>query len=187
MKFAHLCRPKSGESLCGDAVGIFGTEANRLFAVLDGLGHGPEANEACQKALEFIGPAWEEDLETIIWGSHEHVRDTRGLALFLCRFSDGEKKLLECAGIGNVEFKAFGDSTIAPFPRDGVVGHRVRKVSSFHYGYGEGGTFAVFTDGIHASFNLANVAHLEPPQAAQDILEKYGKDYDDATILLVRT
>jgi phosphoserine phosphatase RsbX len=187
MEFAHVSRPKRGEAHCGDAVGVFGSNGTRLFAVTDGLGHGPEAQHASEKALSVISGLWQSDMESIIWSCHERLRDTRGLALFLCRYTEGAEGLLECAGVGNVECKVFGREGIAPFPRDGIVGHRLRKVTPFQYPCDPGLTVAVYTDGIHGSFNLSEFGGLEPGTAVEAILGRFGKDYDDATVLVVRT
>jgi hypothetical protein len=157
-----------------------------LFAVLDGLGHGPEAHHAVQEALGYIARAWEKGLEEIMWGCHERVRDTRGLALFLARFTGTPVREFECAGVGNVECKTAGGSRISPFSRDGIVGRVMRKVTSARYAYQEGDTFAIFTDGLHASFDLERFASLDALGAAHGLMDGFGKDYDDATVLIVK-
>lgn len=186
MEYAYFCRPKRGEAHCGDAVGVFGDGDTRLFAVADGLGHGPEAEAASKAALDYLSGRWEKGLEEMILGCHEHVRGTRGLALFLARLQNGGRRLFECAGIGNVECKVLGAPEIAPFCREGIVGHNVRKVTAFSYAYPAGCTFAVYSDGVHGGFDLAQVAKMDTGAAARALLERWGKDYDDATLLLVR-
>jgi hypothetical protein len=186
MEFAYLCRPKLGEERCGDAVGVFGEGDRRLFAVTDGLGHGPEAESVSQKALACVGEHWSEDLEEILRRCHQHLQGTRGLALFLARFTNGASRLFECAGVGNVECKVAGAPNVAPFCREGIVGHNMRKVSAFRYDLPRGCSFAIYSDGIHGGFDLEKYTKLDAGAAARAILERWGKDYDDATILLVR-
>lgn len=187
MRYAFRSRPKRGEHLCGDAVGVFGDGTRRLFAVSDGLGHGPEAHHASSLAMEYLGGHWEEPLDELVWGCHAHVRGTRGLALFLARLSEAPGRAGECAGIGNVECRTVSESRIAPFCRDGIVGHAVRKVTSFQFEHAPGDTFAIFSDGIQSRFDLSAVAGMEPEAAAESVLQRWGRDYDDATILVVRT
>lgn len=185
MRFAYRSRPKPGEHLCGDAVGIFGSRERRLFAVSDGLGHGTEAYLASASAMDYLSAHCEEGLETLLWGCHEHVRGTRGLALFLARFTLAGAPRFEYSGVGNVECRTVSAGQISPFCRDGIVGHTLRKVSAHSYECSPGDTFAVFTDGIHSRFDLQEALACDMEQAAETILARWGKDYDDATVLLV--
>jgi hypothetical protein len=187
VQYAFRTRPKRGENVCGDAVGVFGNDARRLFAVSDGLGHGPEAHHASTLAMAYLESHWEEDLDQMVWGCHAHVRSTRGLALFLARLTDGPKRSGECTGIGNVECRTVSESKIAPFCRDGIVGHAVRKVTSFQFEHAPGDTFAIFSDGIQSRFDLSAVAGLEPDAAVEEVIQHWSRDYDDATILVIRT
>lgn len=186
MRYAFRTRPKKGEQCCGDAVGIFGSEGRRLFAVSDGLGHGPEAHHASAKALACLAQHWDEDLESVMWECHANLKDTRGIALFLARLTENGTRHLECTGVGNVEFRSTSASRMTPFCRDGIVGRNMRKVSVFHYEPAPGDTFAIFSDGIHTRFDIEAAAAKEPDHAAEGILTGWGKDYDDATILVVK-
>lgn len=186
MEFAFLSRPRKDEQVCGDGVGVFGREGDRLFAVADGLGHGPEAQDATQKALGYLGERWEAGLESLLLGCNEAVRNTRGLALFVCRVTEGSEHVLECSGVGNVDLKSAGPTRITPFPRDGVVGRGAFKTSVFRFDCVPGDLVAIYTDGISSKFDLAALKHLPAPRIAQSILEGHGRESDDATVLVVR-
>jgi len=184
---AFRLRPIRGETLCGDGAAVFGEEGRRLFAVADGLGHGPEAHEASKAALDYIEEHRDKDLESLIWGCHEAVRKTRGLALFLVRITARTPSIIECGGIGNVECRTSGLGDFAPFPRDGVLGRNVRKVSIFTSPGAPGGIMALYSDGIRSRFDLPKYADCDPDVACEEILSEYGKHYDDASIMIIRT
>ena len=186
MEFSYLSRPMAGESCCGDGVGVFESGGGTLFAVLDGLGHGPEAFHAVATAIDYIGSNTDKGMEELVWGCHEQARRTRGLALFLCRIWNGARSTMECAGVGNIEFKSVGPSRINPFSIDGIVGHRVRKVTVCEYPFQIGDIFAIFTDGLHSKFDLGKFSGMGTSEAAQNLLNGWGKDYDDATVLVIR-
>ncbi len=187
MEFAFLSRPKDGETVCGDGAGVYESESGTLLAVADGLGHGPEAHKATRMALEFIEKNRDLDLEPLLWGCHEHTRGTRGLALFLCRIVQRDSICgLHCAGIGNVECATHGMGSFSPFPRDGIVGRNVRKITVFEGDCGPGSLMAIYSDGIHARLDLEESRDGTVQEACQRVLRNHGKSYDDATVMIVR-
>jgi len=186
MIYSFCSRPKIGETENGDAVGIFGNETNRLFAVIDALGHGPEASEVSKRILSMISDMWEKSLEHIMFTCHKKLAGSRGAALFLARFHGAQSGILECTGVGNIECKTISNNT-TPFSFNGIVGLHARKIHVFRIHYEENETYVFFTDGIHSRIDLKAFSALDVNSAAREILTRHGKDYDDATVLFIRT
>lgn len=185
MKFGVVCRPMPGKEANGDAYLIKEWEQNTLMAVVDGIGHGEEASVASRKAVEYIEKNATEDIEEIIRGCHHHLKGTRGAALGIVKI-DKERSLLSYTGAGNIEVRVISDSNIRPFSMNGMVGVILRKTKKFEYPYTPRSIIMLHSDGVHTHFDLSDypLLHENPQYVAEQIIEKCGKKYDDATVLI---
>jgi negative regulator of sigma-B (phosphoserine phosphatase) len=179
---AHVSIPKLGEYVNGDAVLVRTDEANLLlFAVIDGLGHGPAAAEASQAAIACLSNVkLNEPLLVHMQTVHAHLRGTRGAAGTICILR-GEG--LEACAVGNVQLSA----TSADVPlvlSAGVLGLRVAKFRVCEARLEPGARIALFSDGISSKFRLADSRRLAPKQACDLTIERYRKKEDDSTILI---
>ena len=171
--------------LCGDAYLFLERDAETLIAVIDGLGHGAEAHEASQKALEYVKDHAGEGLEEIIRGCHGHIRRTRGVSLALVRV-DRKNNSFSCCGVGNVETRILSKQTRHPISTAGIVGYNLRKIRTYEYPYEPPGVVLLYSDGVSTRFDPSEYPHLrrDPQRAAEQIIEEWGKETDDATILI---
>ncbi|MBI5549241.1 MAG: SpoIIE family protein phosphatase [Deltaproteobacteria bacterium] len=154
-----------------------------LLAVIDGTGHGPEAAEAARQACQVIGAHAQLRPAALLERCHRELRTTRGAAMGLLRI-DSEMKG-QFAGVGNVAVVTRSTSPITVLSHAGIVGHRMRKVHEFEFRCGPGDLICLYSDGVRSSLRLDEVLGLPLPQAAERILDTYGKSSDDATVLLV--
>jgi serine phosphatase RsbU (regulator of sigma subunit) len=176
-----------GQSINGDAYFVGEYDGKVILAVLDGVGHGEEANRAARRAIAFLTNCRQPGLETLIQGCHRELRGTRGVVISLALVNKGNSTLSH-AGIGNIESLIITENnrTVHLISMNGVIGHNLRKVKEFQYPYHPGDTMVMFSDGISSRFDMAEFLPLvDLPAVAQRILEKYGKD-DDATVLLAK-
>src|SRR5688500_5750637 len=85
---AHESRPKRGESANGDVVVVERHPSGILVAIVDALGHGPQAEAVSKLATEYfasIAPGFAAcDAESLMGGLHAAMRGTRGAAATLC-------------------------------------------------------------------------------------------------------
>lgn len=185
MKLGVVSRPTKNRELCGDAYLFMEQDAETLIAVIDGLGHGAEAHEASQKALEYVKEHAGEDLEEIIRGCHGHIRRTRGVSLALVRV-DRKNNSFSCCGVGNVETRILNKQTRHPISTAGIVGFNLRKIRTYEYPYKPPGVVLLYSDGVSTLFDPSEYPHLrrDPQRAAEQIIEEWGKETDDATILI---
>ena len=185
MRVGVACRPVKNRELSGDAYLFLEREAQTLLAVIDGLGHGAEANKASQKAREYVKDHADEDLEEIVRGCDRHIRQTRGVSIGLVRI-DRKTNRFSCCGVGNIETRILSKRSRHPLSMAGIVGYNLRKIRKFEYPYEPAGVVLLYSDGISSRFDPSKYPQLrrDPQRAAEQIIEEWGKETDDATILI---
>ncbi|HEY0823334.1 MAG TPA: ATP-binding protein, partial [Ramlibacter sp.] len=78
-----------GERVCGDGWG-FVLDGNRTaMMVADGLGHGPDAAEAAEVALQAFGEEPMADPRQLLQRTHQALRRTRGAAVMVLQADAG--------------------------------------------------------------------------------------------------
>jgi len=157
-----------------------------LVAVVDGLGHGPEAASAARTAIGVLEAGRERELGARFLRCHERLRDTRGVVLSLGLFATGS---LTWLGVGNVDGvllrSGFGAAEQL-LVRGGVVGRRLPSLALSRLTVSRGDTLILATDGIDQRFaDDPGIAFASPP-TAERILADHGKATDDALVLVVR-
>jgi len=156
-----------------------------LIAVMDGLGHGEEASAASEKAKEYVAENFANDVEQIILSLHVHLHKTRGVAAGLVRIDRVGQQLSFC-GVGNIEVRTVSEPPIHPASMEGIVGANLRKAKKFEYRYDSLRAVVLHSDGVSGRFDLSDYPSVyeEPQRVAERIMTEWGKEYDDATIVI---
>ena len=142
---------QAGVSANGDAVYVRHDNGNLLFAVIDGLGHGPVAAEASQAAVVKLEAAsLERPVLATMHELHQGLRHTRGAAATLCVIRGKE---LEACAVGNVQLSCV-PSSVPLVLSPGVLGHHVPKFRVCNCHLKPGTRLALATDGISSRFRL---------------------------------
>lgn len=188
-RFGIWSRPRPREEVNGDAYFIKRHDTQTLFAVVDGLGHGPGAHAASRAALDSLS-AWEgEPLDEVFFAAHDALRPTRGAVMGAC-IVEPERGLLFYAGVGNVETRIYGAPEPAhPVSNNGTLGLRLSAVRVWQYRWAEGTTVVLATDGLSARWDINSYPGLlgKSPQLMAGILARdFARDSDDATVLVAR-
>jgi len=188
-RYGVWSRPHPGEDRNGDAYFFQQRAGQTLLAAVDGLGHGPGAYEAAQVALEVLAEWQGESLDEIFHAAHAALRPTRGAVMSACVL-DTRRETFHYAGIGNVEVRVFNaPAPVRPIPNNGTLGARMDKVRVWSYPWAEGGIVVLATDGVSASWDINDYPGLlqySPQLLAGILMRDYGRDTDDATILVAR-
>jgi hypothetical protein len=182
-------RWRSREDVNGDAYLIRTHARKTLYAVVDGLGHGHGARAAAEVALDVLGQ-WEgEPLDEVFWAANEALRATRGAVMAACVVDSAEERF-SYAGVGNVDVRVFdAPEPIRPVPNNGTLGVRLSGVRLWQHRWAEGATIVMTTDGLSATWDIKAYPSLlrKSPQLMAGILMRdYGRDSDDATVLVAR-
>ena len=169
----------------GDQYLVSRTTDGVLVAVVDGLGHGPEAAAVAKTAIAALDADPARDLPARLAHCHAHLRDTRGAVLSLAAFTPGR---LTWLGVGNVDgilVRAGSRTAEQLLVRSGVVGRRLPSLEVTRLTVARGDTLIVATDGVDGQF-AEDVAAFRAQPTAEHLLVQHGKGTDDALVMIVR-
>lgn len=185
---ATRVRPCAGEVVSGDLVCWKLVGASAFVFVLDATGHGKEAQRVAVLAERAFNLASLDDPVAFLVLLDENLRGTRGAAAALARLDASERRL-SYAGIGNVSGRLFGARDSHLVCREGTLGQRFRTPKLQSLELGPQDLLVMHSDGISARFSAENFADLQAGQVntvAAQLLERFGKMYDDAGCAVVR-
>jgi serine phosphatase RsbU (regulator of sigma subunit) len=185
-------RALRGQTASGDRHLVHEFASGALLAVVDGLGHGPEAASAAEVAIRILRDNARDPLVTLMQRCHQALYRTRGVVMSVASLNAGTGTMA-WIGVGNVEVLALGAGLKAERTRErlllrrGVVG--ISALPPLHTAtipVRAGDTFIFVTDGIAQNFD-EGIDPAQPPKALADgILARHGRDTDDALVLVAR-
>ena len=181
-----------------------------LTAVIDGLGHGDKAAAAAKTAVATLKQNTTEPVVDLLRLCHQQLRQSRGVVMSLAAF-DGLDSSLTWLGVGNVEgvlVRQNGRPSLSPdsgtrspasetlLLQGGIVGYRLPTLRPIKLSLTPGDLLIFATDGIRSGFvrsfsqdrsaAQAFDKKMPSPQLAHSIMAQYGRDTDDALVLVVR-
>ena len=182
-------RPHPGMKVCGDSVVHFSGDGFSLVAVIDGLGHGPEAHLASRKAEQYVSTHFDRPLTDVFLGVARNCRGTRGVVMAVARI-DWRANILQFASVGNIEARLFLDGTLEHFLiQRGVLGGAAPPARSTLHGWNAGAMLVLHSDGLSTGWRIDDYPELWNQPAAMGallLLRKEGKMRDDAAIIVVK-
>jgi anti-sigma regulatory factor (Ser/Thr protein kinase) len=189
MDVGAICVPCPGETVSGDAWAV-AREADRTTAlVVDGLGHGLDAHEAADLAVQVFLKHASASPVAILERLHEALRHTRGAAAAVLEL-DRRERVARFAGVGNVAAAVLSDGTMhSMVSNHGILGHVVRHTQEFQYSWPERALVILHSDGIGTHWNLARYPGLgqrHPMLIAGALYRDFHRKRDDATVLALR-
>jgi negative regulator of sigma-B (phosphoserine phosphatase) len=162
-----------------------------LVALLDGLGHGPEAAAASTAAAPILQAHASDPLLTLVQRCHEGLRQTRGAVMSLASFSSRHSSM-SWVGVGNVDGVLLRGSASAQQRgeaialRGGVVGYRLPPLRPQTVPLSCGDTLIMATDGIRNGFSTGLSIDPCPQEMAESILARFANGTDDARVVVAR-
>lgn len=178
-----------GEAVCGDGWAFALDGERSAIMVADGLGHGPDAAEAAQVALETFR---EEPLAApaqILARTHEALRRTRGAAVMVLQ-ADAAAGVVRSAGAGNVMARLVsGVSDRTLLCQHGTAGVAIRSPEEYATPWPPHALLVVFTDGIESRWKPERLVPLlarDPTLAAAVLVRDHSRRRDDATVAVLR-
>jgi len=184
-----LGRAHPTERVSGDAAGFVRLEGSLVLAVADGLGHGPAAREASMLAVRHVLERPERPLPELQQECHGALSQTRGAVMALARIAEDEATI---ASVGNVAAYLCGPNTSHRFAGSQFalgVPTLVRNVRLHSAPVGPRDALILHTDGLSARASLDGELDLlreHPIVVAHAMLERFGRDDDDALVLVAR-
>lgn len=173
---------------CGDvwSLAIDGPRISVL--VIDGLGHGEDAEVAARAGeVEFQRRPFD-SAEQIFDDMHHAMRGTRGGAAAVVQFDAGSGGL-RFVGIGNIGATLIeGDKTRGLVSHPGIVGLQFRKAQAFEHAGAQGQLLVMFSDGLQSRWNLRDYPGLiyrHPAIIAAVLHRDFCRGRDDVTVLVI--
>jgi len=191
IEWAFAARPLRGEIESGDLHVVAAFPGGVLIAVLDGLGHGPEAALASRIAAATLRDNLGEPVTALMERCHDALHGTRGVVLSLALI-EPQGREMTWIGIGNVDATLYRTGSV-PLRREslphrgGVVGYQLPQLRATTLPLAMGDTLVFATDGISGGFSAESPLGWHPQDAADHILRTYAKDSDDALVVVART
>jgi phosphoserine phosphatase RsbX len=182
-------RALSGPS--GDRHVVVPFPGGALVALLDGLGHGPEAAAASLTAAPLLESHARDSVMSLVQRCHEGLRKTRGVVMSLASFNADDCSMTwisvgnVCAVLRGANFpREHPDEAVAQ--RGGVVGFQLPALRATTLHVGAGDTLIMATDGIRESFTTGLVIEHGPQEIAESIVARFAKPSDDAHVVVAR-
>lgn len=183
-----LCKP--GETLCGDS---YAWKVNPYFVkvlLADGLGHGPLANKASQKACEVFKKSVFNNPSDILNDIHRQVKDTRGLVGTVAVY-DLLKKEWKICGVGNISTRlcnAISSKTHMPY--NGILGVNISSRLESQSFVNEAGSYLILcSDGISSRWETSkhpSVFRYDLSILSAVIYKDYARQSDDMSVVVLK-
>ena len=177
-----------GETANGDGWRVDWSQGACRIAVIDGLGHGPQAAAAADCAQQTLKAHPQPGPEEALRLCHEALAGTRGAAISIALLDPAVRRLTY-AGIGNVEARLVQEGHERRLiAYRGIVGKIMRTIHPFDYALSGPWLLILYTDGIRSRFDIE--ATLDPDArsleaGANRILSQWARAGDDATVVIV--
>jgi anti-sigma regulatory factor (Ser/Thr protein kinase) len=184
-----IALPARGERVCGDGWAFAFDGDRAALMVADGLGHGPEAAEASQAALDTFAEDPMSDLRQMLQATHTRLRSTRGAAVMVLQ-ADVGAATIRSVGAGNVMARLVsGVSDRAILCQHGTAGVTIRTPEETSTPWPEHAILVVYSDGIETRWKaeaLMPVLGRDPALAAALLTRHHCRGRDDATVAVLR-
>ena len=189
--WAVAAQTLAGQTESGDQHWVKVCAAQALVAVVDGVGHGNEAAQASRSAIATLQQFAGESPLALFERCHQQLRSTRGVVMSLAVFSASDNTMT-WLGVGNVEGVMLHPQVHAPprqeslLLRPGILGVRLPRLTASVIPVSAGDVLIFATDGLREGFEAHSNLRDSPQQIADRILDQYGRETDDALVLVAR-
>jgi serine phosphatase RsbU (regulator of sigma subunit) len=181
-------RACTGETLSGDVATVVERPDGVFLAIVDALGHGAVANEVARRAAALLRAHAGPDLEAAMRRLHEGLREGVGAAAGVC-WIDARTGQASWVAVGNVALRTFGSVETRLTGRDGLVGKVLPTFKPQSLRVPPGDLLVLATDGLRDHFSSEDYPGLHGDSAAfaaRSLVERFGRDHDDVTVVAVR-
>lgn len=173
---------------CGDIweIAIQGKRLSMLM--IDGLGHGPDAESAAMAGGKAFNRDPFAEPVLLLEAIHQEMQGTRGGVVAIAQF-DAAQDRLSFLGIGDIGAVVIGQEKprgLVSYP--GIVGHRYRKGVVANIDECSGQLLILFTDGLKSRWSLHDypgLLHRHPAVIAAVLNRDYSRGTDDVTVMVM--
>ena len=186
MRIAAFSRPHPSETANGDLWLSIPHKNGWRITIIDGAGHGPAAAKAAGVAEAIFRSSEGRNLSEVLRCCHDELRGTRGAVMSIAEIVDNQ---LTFVGVGNVD-GLLVDSTGAKrlLPDRGMLGAALPSARPFTTNLTEPWVFVMHSDGVSDKFGanlMVNGIIASPEAFARDTVDAWGRNSDDATLVVI--
>jgi hypothetical protein len=178
-----------GETACGDAWSCVETRSGASLIVVDGSGHGPNAQIAAQAAVRTFEAHAEESGVRVMELVHRALLPTRGAAVSIAQV-DTEQQVVRFVGVGNVVGALHSNEGLKRMiSHGGIAGQVMPRMREFVYPYSGTPTVIMHSDGVSAKWDLTDYPGLavsHPSLVAGTLFRDFARGRDDACVAVLR-
>jgi anti-sigma regulatory factor (Ser/Thr protein kinase) len=185
-----LGRAYPGEPLSGDHAFWLWGESALVVGVVDGLGHGSDAREAADQAVEvlrahpFLAP------EVMLERCQAGLKGTRGAAVGVAQLQRGSGAVSQSC-VGNVSTLVCRPGQVEALScSPGVlgIGQPKLRIHRAESSLRPGQLLVMHTDGLTTRTTVDDAVLLRrhPLEVAHELMNRFGKNHDDALVLVAR-
>jgi len=188
LRFGVSQHSLNADPACGDAwhLAVDGQRVSAL--VIDGIGHGEDAERAAFAGAAVFAVDPFADPAVQMLQMHQAMNGTRGGAAAVA-LTDMGAGTLRFAGVGNIGARLLspGNSRgLASHP--GIVGSRFRKAQVFDYPVDVNQLLILYSDGLQTRWDLGDypgLANRHPALIASVLHRDFCRGRDDVTVLVI--
>jgi negative regulator of sigma-B (phosphoserine phosphatase) len=191
LEWAVAGLPMPGETISGDQHLLHEVPTGALVAVVDGIGHGPEAEMAAKRCTDTLARHAGVGVLSLVRRCHDALIGTRGVVMSLASI-DARDDTLTWLAVGNVAgLLVRANPQAVPreeslLARGGVLGLTLPLLHASMTSMVRGDTIVLATDGVRQGFTESIALNLTPAQLARRILNEHARMTDDALVMVVR-
>jgi anti-sigma regulatory factor (Ser/Thr protein kinase) len=181
--------PTEGEEVCGDRWEIVETPAVLRVMVVDGLGHGPFAEQAAREAVAVFRSQATIGVASTLKLVDQALTKTRGAAGAMVELCPA-KGQVTAAGVGNISMRLLNDGKSRSFGCDnGTLGAGVPRIHEFTQPWTHGSVLVMHSDGVKTHWTLDDypgLARRHPGLVAGLLYRDFRRERDDVTVVVAR-
>jgi anti-sigma regulatory factor (Ser/Thr protein kinase) len=178
-----------GEEVCGDAWEVIETAGVLRAMVVDGLGHGPFAEQAAREALAVFRSQATTGVASTLKLVDQALTKTRGAAGAIVELCPA-KGHVTAAGVGNISMRILKNGESKSFGcNNGTLGTGVLRIDEFRQPWMHGSVLVMHSDGVKTHWTLDDypgVARRHPGLVAGLLYRDFRRERDDVTVIVAR-
>ncbi|MET0394808.1 MAG: SpoIIE family protein phosphatase [Chitinophagaceae bacterium] len=181
---------KTGEEACGDNWTTIRKGNQLKLALLDGLGHGPNAALAAEKGVEAFHQYGTDLPNEQLKNIHAAIRKTRGAVIGIAHIDFTNRQLLY-SGVGNISGKLFSAGKLRPcMSYNGIVGHTIPgTINNYVFVWEKNDMLILHSDGLSGRWDLQKYPQITRHDGsilAAALYKDHCRGNDDVTIAVTR-
>jgi hypothetical protein len=181
---------KADQAVCGDGWAVSQKLHRCRVMVADGLGHGPEASEAAERAVRMFHQRIAASLTDLLGAMHHALRPTRGAVIAVAEVNRIEQLVHYC-GVGNISATLLSNrNTRGLVSLNGIVGHQLPTLKEFSYPWDPEALLVMHSDGLASRWSVDRYPGLlvrHPLVIAGVLYRDFGRGgRDDITVAVTR-